>query len=134
MKAYVWPEASDRFARMEAAIAATREAPPVIKQTSAAAFVEQVLAEPAEPDVARLIVHSVMWQYLTAEEQARITALIEEAGAKASEDEPLAWVSLEANRDTHRHELRVRYWPGDGDWTLLATAHPHGEWVEWVGG
>ena len=77
--------------------------------------------------------HSVMWQYVGAVERERITGLVEEAGALASMDAPLAWVSLEANRDTHRHELMVRYWPGGAEWAHLGTAHPHGAWVEWAG-
>ncbi|MEZ5693987.1 MAG: DUF2332 family protein, partial [Altererythrobacter sp.] len=35
------------------------------------------------------------------------------------------------NRKTFRHELKVRYWPGGEESTLLGCAHPHGEWVEW---
>ena len=51
-----------------------------------------------------------------------------------TEDKPLAWIRLETNRKTFKHELSVRYWPGGGeDWALLAEAHPHGAWVEWRG-
>ena len=131
LKAYIWPEATQRFARMEAAIAAAHEARPEIEQMSAAEFVERVLDKPVERGVTRLIAHSVMWQYVAQGEQQRIKTLMSQAGANVSANAPLAWVSLESNRDTHRHELRVRYWPGGTDWTMLATAHPHGEWVEW---
>ena len=56
-----------------------------------------------------------------------------EAGAKASMGCPFAWISLEMNRETFSHELKVKYWPGGEDWALLAQAHPHGAWVEWLG-
>ncbi|MFZ1743921.1 MAG: DUF2332 family protein, partial [Pontixanthobacter sp.] len=42
-----------------------------------------------------------------------------------------AWISLETNRETFRHELRVRYWPGGEEGILLGCGHPHGAWAEW---
>ena len=79
--------------------------------------------------------HSVVWQYVPEHQREKVTEAIEAAGARATQDAPLAWISLEANRDTHRHELSVRYWPnneGDGEgWQRLGVAHPHGAWVEW---
>ena len=53
------------------------------------------------------------------------------AGAKATPERSLAWIMLETNRETFRHELTVRYWPGDGEPHLLAQAQAHGAWVEW---
>ena len=81
----------------------------------------------------RVLYHSVMWQYLPQATRGAITAALEQAGAEASEERPLAWVRLETNRATFRHELTVRYWPGGADPVLLAEAHPHGAWVEWKG-
>jgi hypothetical protein len=79
--------------------------------------------------------HSVVWQYVPEYQREIVTSAMEAAGGKATEEAPLAWVSLEANRDTHRHELSVRYWNGTSgegeDWQRLAVAHPHGSWVEW---
>ncbi len=132
LRAYIWPEFTERFLRMDAAIAAAKATPPAIARESADAFLERVLAEPPQPGVTRAIMHSVVWQYVPQAQREAITALIETAGAAASADAPLAWISLEANRDTHRHELNVRYWPGGEDWTRLAVAHPHGAWVEWA--
>mgnify|MGYP006921741093 CR=1 FL=1 len=34
------------------------------------------------------------------------------------------------NRDQHRHEVRVRGWPGETPMQLVATTHAHGAWVE----
>ena len=58
---------------------------------------------------------------------------MEIAGSKATPDKPLAWIAVEANRETYRHELVVRYWPGGGEPILLGAAHPHGAWIDWVG-
>lgn len=133
LRAYIWPELTERFARLDAAIDLARESKPRIANKGAGDFVAEMLARPATPGVTRLVVHSVVWQYLSAGERAAITAAIEAAGAAATADTPLAWVRLEANRDTHRHELTVRHWPGGAEARNLATAHPHGAWVEWAG-
>ncbi|MBU0669123.1 MAG: DUF2332 domain-containing protein [Alphaproteobacteria bacterium] len=133
LKAYIWPEFTTRFARMDAAVALAVAAPPQITKCGAAEFLEQVLAQPQEAGVTRMVMHSVVWQYIQPGERARIEALMAEAGKRATPEAPLAWVSLEADRDTHRHELAVRYWPGGESWRNLGAAHPHGAWVEWAG-
>lgn len=133
LRAYIWPELTERFARMDAAVAAAKQAPPSIRKANAGAFVAEVLERSPQPGVTRMIMHSVVWQYIAAEERKAITAAIETAGAAATVETPLAWVMLEANRDTHRHELTVRWWPGAAEAVKLATAHPHGSWVEWEG-
>lgn len=133
LRAYIWPELTERFARMDAAVAAARRSPPRIARQNAGDFVEDVLARAPQPGVTRMIAHSVVWQYIPSDERKAISAAIEEAGARASATSPLAWVMLEANRDTHRHELTVRWWPGGPEPVRLAAAHPHGSWVEWGG-
>jgi hypothetical protein len=98
---------------------------------SAADFVESELARPQDEGTTRALMHSIVWQYVPADQQARVTAAMEAAGARATPERPLAWISLEANRTTHRHELVVRYWPGGEEPVQLAEAHPHGAWIEW---
>lgn len=132
LKAYIWPEFTERFARMDAAVEAANTMPPEVAREQADAFVERMLAEPLADGTTRVLMHSVVWQYVPEYQRDRITAMMEEAGAKATSDAPLAWISVEANRDTHRHETTVRYWPGGEEWTQLAVAHPHGEWIEWL--
>ncbi|HEU4819629.1 MAG TPA: DUF2332 domain-containing protein [Qipengyuania sp.] len=133
LRAYIWPELTERFARLDAAIEAAVRFPPEIETARAGDFVAQVLAREPQPGVTRAIMHSVVWQYIPADERAAMTAAIETAGEAATADAPLAWVMLEANRDTHRHELTVRWWPGRSEPIRLATSHPHGAWAEWIG-
>lgn len=133
LRAYIWPEFITRFARLDAAVAAAQTHKPEIAYEAADSFVERVMAEPPVPGQTRVIMHSVVWQYVPQDQRDRVTKLMEHAGRAASKDAPLAWISLEANRDTHRHELTVRHWPDGEDWQTLATAHPHGEWIEWAG-
>ena len=133
LKSYVWPEASQRMKRIDTAIAMASRFPPDIARQDAASFAADALSAPQEEGVTRTLMHSIVWQYLPDAAQDALTASMEEAGSMASETKPLAWLALETNRETFAHELRVRYWPGGEEPVLLATAHPHGEWVEWIG-
>lgn len=133
VKAYVWPDAPERLARMDAAIALAAERAPDLVAADAADWVAKRLARPQAAGVTRVIQHSIVWQYLGDDRRAAITAMIETAGARATPDRPLAWQMLETNRATFLHELTVRHWPGDGTPHVLAHAHAHGAWVEWLG-
>ena len=131
LKSYVWPDMPARLARIDAAIALARDKPPRVAQMDAADWVEQRLATPQAPGVARVLFHSIVWQYLPPEGRARIEVAMAKAGAAATRERPLAWVAVETNRATFRHELRVRFWPGGEEEVLLGQAHAHGVWVEW---
>jgi hypothetical protein len=131
IKAYVWPDATKRLVRIDAAVALARQAPPDLVKMDAGPFVEQMLARLQESGVTRVLCHSVVWQYLPEAARVAITSMMERAGRAATPDRPLAWVRLETNRATFKHELSVRYWPGGEEWVTLSEAHPHGAWVEW---
>jgi len=135
LKAYVWPDAGERMARIDAAIALAGVQPPDLVAADAGDFAAEMLARPAQAGRARVMFHSIMWQYMPTATQARITAAFEAAGAEATPETPLGWIALETDPATFRHELRVRLWDGDahrGEEHLLSHAHPHGAWVEWL--
>ena len=134
VKSYVWPENHDRLARMDAAILLASQKRPEVAKADAADWVEQRLATPQDAGTTRVFNHSIVWQYIPEDRRARITAAIEAAGVKATPQKPLAWLQLETNRATFRHELTVRYWNGSdnsGVEYLLGQAQAHGKWVEW---
>ena len=132
LKAYIWPEHSVRFDRLEAAIAAAKEREPDLVEMTAADFVEHELARPQEAGTTRVLMHSIVWQYVPQDQQARVTAAMEAAGRRATQERPLAWIALEGNRTLLNHGLTVRSWPGDGYALLLGCAHAHGAWIEWL--
>ncbi|QZD89111.1 DUF2332 domain-containing protein [Qipengyuania aurantiaca] len=132
LKSYVWPEATGRMARIDAAIALASLMPPEIERMDAGDWVEKELAKPQEEGVTRVLGHSIMWQYLPDFTQERIETALQEAGSSATKERPLAHLSLETNRETFAHELKVRYWPDGEKPAHLANAHPHGAWVEWL--
>jgi hypothetical protein len=98
---------------------------------NAADFIEAELAKPQAAGTTRVLMHSIVWQYVPEDQQARVTGAMEAAGARATPERPLAWIALEANRVLHLHELVVRYWPGGGEPVMLARAHPHGASIDW---
>jgi hypothetical protein len=130
LEAYVWVDAAERQERLATTIAMVREHGVSLDRGDAADWVEARLAEPQSAGVTRVLMHSVVWQYLPSATQARIAAAMAAAGARATPDRPLGWVMMEPNRDLHRHEVRVRGWPGDRPMELVGHTHAHGAWVE----
>lgn len=130
LQAYCWVDNQERQARLEKTIAMVRAHGVDLVQGDAADWVEARLAEPQAKGVTRVLMHSVVWQYLPGATQRRIAAAMTAAGARATPDRPLGWVMMEPNRDLNRHEVRVQGWPGDAPMALVARTHAHGAWVE----
>jgi hypothetical protein len=130
LPAYLWPDQPERLARLEAALAIAAAHPPRVDRADAADWIEAALALAPEPGAARVVMHSVAFQYFGPQAQARVARHIEAAGAGASEGAPLAWLRFEKEPDADRYALRLRTWPGGED--LLAWTHPHGSRIAWL--
>ena len=128
--AYCWVDHRQRIERLDHALALLRAHPPHLNQGDAPDWIEARLSEPQAEGVTRVVMHSIVWQYIAPEGQARITAAMESAGARATPERPLGWVRVEADRTVHQHDITIRSWPGHGETTLLGHAHAHGFWVE----
>ena len=131
--AYCWADHTQRIERLARALALLRTHPPQLEQGDAPDWVEARLAEPQPEGVTRVLMHSIVWQYIAPAGKARITAAMEAAGSRATPDRPLAWVHVEADRTVHQHVLIVRSWPGQSDPVVIARAHAHGFWIERLG-
>ncbi len=131
LKAYVWPEQSERVDRLDAALRLACTDDIDVERADAAQWLGQQLAE-RRPGVATVVYHSIVWQYLAAATKDKARASIEEAGERATVDAPLAWLALEFEVDGQPAELSLTHWPG-GVRRRLATAHPHGASVDWRG-
>ncbi|HEX2764557.1 MAG TPA: DUF2332 family protein [Allosphingosinicella sp.] len=129
--AYVWPDQSERLARLEAALTIAAEHPPGVERDDAAPWTEARLAETQCEGVTRVLLHSVAFQYFPMETQARIAAAAAKAGDAASGARPFAWLRYEMVPGDERYSLRLRVWPGGED-KLLAWCHPHGTSVSWL--
>ena len=134
LRGYVWADAPERLDRLTAAAAMVRAAPVRLDRGDAADWLEARLGEAQEAGVTRVLMHSVVWQYLPPATATRIDAAMAAAAARASSDRPLAWVAMEPVRDAQRMEVRVRSWPGHDPGVVVALSHAHGAWVEGRGG
>ncbi len=130
LRAYVWADQTARLDRLDAAMAVARRQGYAVERADAAGWVGARLAGPAA-DLARVIYHSFMWGYLPAASRARIGSDIEEAGRRAGEAAPLAWLRFEPAPPDDKPELRLTLWPG-GKEHRLAAAHPHGDAMTWL--
>jgi len=129
LAAYVWAEKPERLERLQAVIGMIREQGVRIDESDAAPWVEARLAEPQREGVTRVLMHSVVWQYLPDASADRIRAAMKEAGERATAERPLAWVTMEPDRALGEQVVSVKSWPGHGEWEVLATAHAHAAWV-----
>ena len=130
LRGYVWADARERLERLDRTVAMVRAQGVALERGDAADWVEARLAEPQAAGRTRVLVHSVVWQYLGPERQARITAAMERAGAGATDARPLAWVAMEPDRSVAEMVVTVRRWPGRPDPRRIARTQSHGAWVE----
>lgn len=130
--AFIWPEQPHRLARTRAALDLARDRGPRVEAGDAADWVEARLAETPQRGCVRVLMHSIMWQYLPAVTKARIEGAIGIAGSRAAPDTPLAWLRLERDDTPGSAALTLTLWPG-GQTRLLARADFHGSWAEWLG-
>lgn len=127
LQAYLWPDQPHRLELTNAAIAA---ADTPVAQGDAVDWLAGRLAH--QPDQLHLIYSTVAWQYFPAKKQAEGTALIEAAGATATDDTPLAWFSMESDGGDPGAAMTLRLWPGDLH-VDLGRVDFHGRWVDWRG-
>jgi hypothetical protein len=129
--AYIWPDQTERVARTEAALEFAAHAPWRVENADAAEWVERCF-EGVRPGAVKVLLHTVVWQYLDDETRARITSAMERAGAQASVDAPVAWLSLEYDGESPGAALNLRLWPSGSSQTI-GRADFHGRWVEFRG-
>ncbi|WP_300037955.1 DUF2332 family protein [uncultured Roseobacter sp.] len=129
LTAYLWPDQPDRLALTRAA-ASVMDAP--IDRADAIDWLATRL-DTAPTGHLHLVQHTVAWQYFPQPAQKRGQALIETAGARATPERPLAWLSMESDGDTKGAigaALTLRLWPGDQT-VFLGRADFHGRWIRW---
>jgi hypothetical protein len=131
LTAYVWPDQTQRFERLRGALDLAQDTPYDVLTQGAGDFVESLALGSGTTTV---LWQSVMWQYLPAEEQSRVTAALERLGADATETRPLAHLRMEPMRRTpegeHEFLLALTRWP-TGERRILARSRAHGVPTDW---
>jgi hypothetical protein len=132
LTSYVWPDMTERHARLAGAIAVARARPVVVQRADAASYVDTLRLEPGTLTV---LWHSVMWQYVPSEQQQRVTTRLAALGSAATEDSPLVHLFAEPVRrtpgDEHRFWVCAEAWPGGGERAYLGQMAAHGIPVTW---
>jgi hypothetical protein len=130
LQAFVWPDQAARMAALRGAIEVARRTPATVDRADAAEWLEERLVRP-RGGAATVVFHSVVWGYLPDATQERITRMLDTAGERAADAEPLAWLRMEPG--AAQTDVTLTTWPGGGE-RLLATAGYHGGRVRWLSG
>ena len=130
LMAFAWTDAASRAERLRVAIDIAQASPPQVDQQTILDWLPLQLAEPQPERQLRAVFHSMVLQYLAAEERSAAAAVIAAAGERADEAHPLAWISFEWTNARDEVRLLSTCWPG-GKVRHLATCHPYGDWICW---
>lgn len=118
LKSYTWADQPERLNRLDAAIALAQNARTRVDQADALTWLNQKLANRPDSGVT-VIYHSVFLIYPPREIIGEIMRTIRTAGAQATSQAPLAWLSYESealfggDRASPRMRARLETWPGD---------------------
>jgi hypothetical protein len=129
--AYIWPDQFDRLERLEAALDVAAKHPVEIVPGDAAEFLAACLARKSHDGVARVVFHTIVLQYASKETRAAIKETLAAAGARTTEDAPLARFSMEHEKPDAPATVRLTLWPG-GEERIVGHSDSHGTWVEWL--
>jgi hypothetical protein len=127
LQSSVWADQVARFARLRGALELARQVPATTDAASLHEWLPGQLAS-ARPGVATVVYHSVVDEYLPEPARRSFYATMEEAGARAEQDAPLAWVRLEPASSVREHAVTLTLWPG-GEERRLAFSGAHGTGV-----
>jgi hypothetical protein len=125
LTALIWPEHTERFANLRAAIAIAQRYPPPLVAADALAVLPDLLAE--QPvDVALCVYHTMVVYQFSPEQKAQLTAILHAAsstrpiyrlGCEGVSSHPEAWLTI--------------YQQGQAEELFLATCSGHMNWIEW---
>lgn len=135
LMAYIWPDQLYRLERTDAALRLAAAEQRKAERIDAADWIEREFSRPQGPGTCRFLFHTIVFQYLPPESQARIDSALAGAGAAATADAPLAHFAFETDYNPDGHNvgapMTLRLWPS-GEVQTLGRADYHGRWVEWA--
>lgn len=128
---YVWPDQLHRLQRVEAALALAASEHRRVDGEEAAQWLERKLPTPQLPGTARVLFHTIVWDYVPAASKARIDALVAGIGAAATSERPFAKLTVESDAVPGSARIQLTVWP-DGQTLTLGRGDYHGRWAEWA--
>lgn len=134
LKCYTWADQPERLNRLDAAIALAHDNGTKVEQADALDWLKHRLANRSKTGVT-VIYHSIFLIYPPREIIAEIMQTIRDAGATATFEAPLAWLSYESealfggDRASPRMRARLETWPG-GEVETYAESDGHVTYVD----
>ena len=132
LASFIFADQPERGARLENALALARRHPPHMAAGSAADWLAAQFSVPSTEERHRVVLHSMVLQYVGAEERGAIERVLARVGGEACRSRTFACIGFEWDERPERVERRLRSWP-DGRDQVLAHCHPYGAWIEWIG-
>lgn len=135
LMAYIWADQPHRLTRTAAALELAAAEGRRPERMDAATWVEREFAAPQVLGTCRVLFHTIVFQYLPPESQARIETALANAAAKATADAPVAHFAFETDYNPDGHNvgapITLRIWPS-GETLNLGRGDYHGRWAEWA--
>jgi hypothetical protein len=128
LTAYVWPDQIERLARLRGALDLAADVAADLRTEPASRTISRIGLEPGTWTV---VWHSIMRQYLSADEAAALAAGVASLGATASGSARFAYLTFELVR-WGAPPAELAAWPG-AIFRRMGTAPAHGVPVNWVG-
>jgi hypothetical protein len=136
LEACVWPDQTDRFERLRAALALAREIVPEVHTGDALTATAPLVASASAHPV---VTNTWVLNYLSGPERRAYVEALDACGRERD----LSWVFVESpvlvpelpgaeGRDTASALVLVRWRDGRRTVDHLARCHPHGYWMQWT--
>lgn len=131
LEACVWPDQTERLARLRAAVEVARLEPPIVERGDAVERTANIVSQaPAGTNI--VVFHSALMPYLTDRARRGFEELV--SGL------PVTWISNEGaggvptltGPKIDAADERSAFVVAEGA-TVLALSDPHGTWLEWIG-
>lgn len=130
---YIWAGQPERLARVTLALDHAAGCDIDVVRSHAAEFLAAQLQQ-RRTDSVFVLYHSIVWQYIAADEQQRIAAAMQAAGKSATAQAPVAWLRFEPGQARDGADLTLTLWDGTGPAgkdLRLGAGDYHGRWMRW---
>jgi hypothetical protein len=124
LEASLWADQVARLARLRGALELAARVPASVERAPVAQWLPRALAD-LRPGATTVVFHSIVYEYFDGETRAAFHAALDQAGAAATRDAPLAWLRFEATPATRGYAATLTTWPGAEE-RVVATAGAHG--------
>jgi len=128
LRAYIWPDQTHRLQHLDMALTTIGPSPITVECADAADWTTARLATRRD-GITTVLFHSIVWQYIPKNGQDHLSLVIKEAGQRADDKAPFAWLRMEPET-REAAALRLTIWPS-GQTLYLAEVDYHGRWIHW---